>query len=373
MSMRDKRPVDELSIEELERVLAIKKREARQSQMNRMKRDGRLMAPTIAPTATLPPGTAAPKPNPNGQHAPAASSHNDTAVIPAQTTTTALVPIRTQAPQPGVSPYFEDDPSDLEPVRASSADGKAWRRFVNVSLLLVEVAAVVGLLFIAFNLFTAVDQLEEETRSAQEMSNATRQAALPTIAPTPTLRIDQVVLPGGHLIDEETGQGYINYDEIPDTIPSHLMATVQNQLLRPVVARPEQTDETALAVSIPKIGVDQTIIQGADWEALQAGVGQVLNGATPHDNDGNVVLAAHNDIYGEWFRHLDTMEAGDRFTIQTETAIHTYEVTHWEIVDPTDVHVMQNQGRPMATLISCYPYRVNTQRIVVYANRVNDV
>ena len=41
--MRDKRPVDELSIEELERILAIKKREERQKRLSRMQREGRMV------------------------------------------------------------------------------------------------------------------------------------------------------------------------------------------------------------------------------------------------------------------------------------------------------------------------------------------
>lgn len=363
--MRDKRPVDELSIEELERILAIKKREARQGQLERMKRSGRVM-PSNAGVPVQQAAPVAPLSNGGGAAKPAPSVR---AAVASPVTAKAAV-------SASATPRFEDDPSDIEAVGDPAFDEarqqQAWKRFINTTLLLVEVAAVAGLLFIIVNFFTAVDTLESETRNAQAGANATRQASLPTLAPTPTLRLDQVVLPGGHIIDQATGQGIINFDEIPDNIPTHLLATVQTQLLRPVVARPQPTSETALAISIPKLEIDQTIIPGADWEALQAGVGQVLNGATPHDDDGNVVLAAHNDIYGEWFRHLDELEAGDRFFIQTETAIHTYEVTHWEIVDPTDVHVMENQGRPMATLISCYPYKVNTKRIVVYANRVDN-
>src|SRR5258708_36417382 len=42
--MRDKRPVDELSIQELERILAIRKREARLSQLRRYEDAGRVVA-----------------------------------------------------------------------------------------------------------------------------------------------------------------------------------------------------------------------------------------------------------------------------------------------------------------------------------------
>src|SRR5258708_27212620 len=42
--MRDKRPVDDLSIQELERILAIRKREARLSQLRRYEDAGRVVA-----------------------------------------------------------------------------------------------------------------------------------------------------------------------------------------------------------------------------------------------------------------------------------------------------------------------------------------
>jgi len=64
--MRDKRPVDELSVEELEQVLAIKRREERQQRMQRMQRTGRVIetvdsaspesdAPVPPPADTVPP------------------------------------------------------------------------------------------------------------------------------------------------------------------------------------------------------------------------------------------------------------------------------------------------------------------------------
>jgi sortase A len=42
-------------------------------------------------------------------------------------------------------------------------------------------------------------------------------------------------------------------------------------------------------------------------------------------------------------------------------------VTGTEIVDPTDVHVMETTARPTLTLISCYPYLIDNKRIAVYA------
>jgi sortase A len=111
-------------------------------------------------------------------------------------------------------------------------------------------------------------------------------------------------------------------------------------------------------------------VPGVDWEALKQGIGQLPNGVNPGDPSGNLVLAAHNDIYGELFRHLDQLEPGDEFTVQTATRLFTYRVTERRIVAPTDVYVLENRGSATATLISCYPYQVNDKRIVVFAERI---
>lgn len=359
--MRDKRPVDELSIEELERVLAIRKREARQKQLQRMKRSGRVvgaketsapgqLAPSMPPTQPLqqPPGSASvAEPTPEAQKS-----------TPPQITA------------PGM-PTFEDDAAWFGQERSAAAreagSDEAWKRFVDLMLLTVEIAAVIGLIYLGVTLVGAIGELEDETRAAQDRDNATRMASIPTLVPTPTMRLDQVVLPSGHIYRED-GPHEPNLAEIP----ANLLPAVQAELNRPVIVRPERTLETAYIVYIPKLQLDQTIVQGTDWEALRQGVGQVLNGAKPADPTGNVALAAHNDIYGELFRDLDQLEPGDLITIQTETQTFEYEVYHTEIVGPTDVHVLDSKGRPTVTLISCYPYQVNNQRIVVYANRIDD-
>src|SRR5258708_25930537 len=60
--MRDKRPVDELSIQELERILAIRKREARLSQLRRYEDAGRVVARDQKPLVNLPVEQAVPPP-----------------------------------------------------------------------------------------------------------------------------------------------------------------------------------------------------------------------------------------------------------------------------------------------------------------------
>lgn len=347
MPARDRRSVDEMSVEELERILALKKREMRQRQMAKMQRAGR----TVDAPRTL------------DMNPPRES---------------ALIAAPAQRMVPASAPQFEDgnmvfsfedapEPAPVETytvVERVSDLQRVRRRWLDRLLILLEVAAVIGIVAIGLSLFSAIRNLEQETATAQQLANAQRLAVIPTIAPTPTLRLENFILPGGHII--QNGQAVFNYNEVP----SHLLPLVESQWIQPVVSRPQITSETALTLTIPALNVSQTIVQGVDWEALKQGVGQLPNGINPGDAIGNLVFAAHNDIYGQIFRYLDQLQPGDQFQVQTRTGSFTYTIQQIRTVEPDDVSVLQSGDTATATLISCYPFGVNNERIVVTANRV---
>jgi sortase A len=80
-----------------------------------------------------------------------------------------------------------------------------------------------------------------------------------------------------------------------------------------------------------------------------------------------MVLSAHNDIYGEIFRELDKLKPNDTVIVSTATKDYTYMVREQRIVPPTEVSVLGPSNDKQVTLISCYPYRVDNKRIVVFA------
>lgn len=371
MTYRDKRPVDELSIEELERLLAIKRREARQQGAERMRQAGRVVAVDPAPASRsrsidVPAAPAA---------LPQPAMHPSAVVRSPAASRTQGAPITAPRFEDGdedafVPPALIEDadhgqPDEVYTVEAVPHSTRRRRTLYDRTLLAVEIAAVIGIALIGINLIGAIQTLETETAVAQSVADEQRRAGIPTIAPTPTLRLENFVLPGGHTVQD--GLPVFNYAEVP----SHLLPLVESQWIQPNISRPQPTTETALAIAIPDLSVDQTIVQGVDWAALQSGVGQMVNGVHPGDPTGNVILAAHNDIYGQIFRHLDQLTAGDQFQIRTQSDSFTYTVTEVRIVEPNDVSVLANRGAATATLISCYPYQVNTQRIIVFADRVS--
>lgn len=345
--MRDKRPVDELSVEELERVLAIKRREERMQVMERMQRSGRVVEVVDAqPVETTAAEAAMPAP-----------THDPVAAALASLTQ----PVMRESAAPGeAAPRFDEGSENTR----QRTNPKARRKLMDRALMGIEVVAVLLIGVIGINLFQAITRLDQETAQAQALADEQRRLTIPTIAPTPTIRLENVVLPGGHTYGSNP---QFNVEEIP----AALRPLVQSEWVQPVLNRPAPTSETALALIIPKLNLNATIVPGVDWEALKQGVGQVLNGVNPGDDYGNVSFAAHNDIYGKLFQHLDQLEPGDTFQIQTRTSVFTYSITDKLFVEPTQVEVLQPRQGATATLISCYPYQVNNQRIIIFADRIS--
>ncbi len=112
--------------------------------------------------------------------------------------------------------------------------------------------------------------------------------------------------------------------------------------------------------------MDAPVVQGDGWEQLKKGVGQHPGTANP-GRSGNIVLSAHNDIFGEIFRDLDRLRPGDLVIVFTNQRSHTYIVVDNEVVQPTAVEYLAPTAQPTVTLISCYPYLKDNLRIVVIA------
>lgn len=228
------------------------------------------------------------------------------------------------------------------------------RRVADGVLLLVEVAAVAGLGYLLYNGKTMLDTLNRE--AAQAMAQEVQTLDLPTPVPTPL--ITAVVLPSGHTPPTAAGGARFNEAEIPEDLRALFQAV-------PAQAAPTQGPTQARRIIAPAINVDAPIVQGDGWDQLKKGVGQHLATGEP-GQPGNLVLSAHNDIFGEIFRHLDQLQPGDEVQIHTLTEVFTYVVTGTRIVAPTEVSVLAPTAQPSLTLISCYPYLVDTQRIVVF-------
>ncbi len=128
--------------------------------------------------------------------------------------------------------------------------------------------------------------------------------------------------------------------------------------------RVAQSSTAPTRIVIPKIQVDAPVVGDVTWKALKQGVGHLPGSANPGER-GNLYLAAHNDIFGEIFRHLDKLEPGDEYFVYGGEQKFRYVVKEKRIIQPTDVEVMGPTTEPVATLQTCYPYLIDTHRLVV--------
>ncbi len=193
------------------------------------------------------------------------------------------------------------------------------------------------------------------------LNNLNQQVSESLVQPriTPTALFTAVVLPGGHTPPVNGSEVVFNESEIPE----HLRPLMQSLADIPV---PTSSPQQAIRIQIPAINVDAPIVQGDGWEQLKKGVGQHVGSADPGQT-GNMVLTAHDDVFGEIFRYLDQLKKGDQIVIYTAIRAYTYVVTGSQVVEPTRVDVMNPTDSPTLTLISCYPYRVDNKRIIVSA------
>ena len=224
--------------------------------------------------------------------------------------------------------------------------GRQRRKGIDTALLVIEIIAVLGLIFLIIHGVRILQNLNQQAPAVPEQ-----------LAPTPEVLPSPVVLPGGHVAPKEGTESSYNLEEIPE----ELRPGNETPQVRP---SPTLGPQQALRVQIPAIGVDAPIVMGDGWEELKQGVGQHIGSGTPGEA-GNLVLSAHNDIFGELFRHLDQLEAGDEIIIQTQDSTFTYLVTETLIVKPTRVDLLSATPESSITLISCYPYLVDNKRIVV--------
>lgn len=301
--MARNKPAEELTVEELRRLLIEKRRAERQTRLEQYRRSGRVILVEPQPAAN---------------------------------------PLENMRSEPTDENEADEEKAVSRPLRHNR------RPWLDRLLFIIEIAAVLGLVFVLFNGFTLLRTLNKEVASV---------LVLPSLTPTPL--ITAVILPSGHTPPNSPGGVQPNDAEIPE----HLRPLVQALASLPV---PTPGPEQAVRIQIPVLGIDAPIVQGDGWDQLKKGVAQHIGTPNPGSN-GNLVLSAHNDVFGEIFRDLDKLKTGDQVIMFTNQQTFTYIVRQSQIVEPTQTEVMSPTKEAVVTLISCYPYMVDNQRIVVTA------
>ncbi|WP_322907449.1 class D sortase [Paenibacillus campi] len=125
-------------------------------------------------------------------------------------------------------------------------------------------------------------------------------------------------------------------------------------------------------ITIPVIDVKLPIIEGATRDNMRSAAVHISE-TSPLGTIGNFAVAAHRaHKYGRLFNRLGEVKLGDVIQIEAQGRMYTYTVDHIQIVEPTDVAVLNANGKEQElTLVTCDPLINPTHRLIVHAHRTD--
>ena len=127
-------------------------------------------------------------------------------------------------------------------------------------------------------------------------------------------------------------------------------------------------------ITIPKISQELPVYHGTSDSVLSVAVGHLQGTSLPVGGENtHCVVSAHRGLpTAVLFTHLDRMELGDIFSFTILDRTITYEVDEIRIVEPNDTSLIQiAEGKDYCTLLTCTPYGINTQRLLVRGHQVD--
>lgn len=126
------------------------------------------------------------------------------------------------------------------------------------------------------------------------------------------------------------------------------------------------------SVEIPRLKVREPLVFGVGNRSFDKGVGWWPGSALP-GGYGNVVLGGHRTLRRKPFRHLERLKRGDQIIVTYRSTQYVYEVRGRQIVDDTDMHIIDQMPGRTITLFSCHPVGATDRRIVVTGELVRRV
>ena len=156
------------------------------------------------------------------------------------------------------------------------------------------------------------------------------------------------------------------------------------ELSDPLIEYPQLTDYGSVLdisgtgmigyITIPKISQEMPVYHGTSDAVLSIAAGHFEGTSLPVGGENtHCVVSAHRGLpTATLFTHLDRMEVGDTFYFTILDRTITYEVDQIRIVEPDDSTLIRiEEGKDYCTLLTCTPYGINTQRLLVRGHQVD--
>ncbi|MDR2834305.1 MAG: class C sortase, partial [Streptococcaceae bacterium] len=134
------------------------------------------------------------------------------------------------------------------------------------------------------------------------------------------------------------------------------------------------TERTLGIIYVPSINVSLPIFDSTHEDFLSVGAAWIASSDFPSGGEGrHTVISAHSGLpSATLFTNLEEMKEGDIFIIDRGQQNYlAYEVFRIKVVEPDDLSMIQvEEGRDLASLLTCTPYMINTHRLIVTGERI---
>lgn len=126
-------------------------------------------------------------------------------------------------------------------------------------------------------------------------------------------------------------------------------------------------------IDIPAIDVYLPVYHGTGSNEMSVGAGHMAQSSLPvGGNNSHSVISAHTgSANAPFFSNLTQVEIGDVFYIHILDVTIAYKVSGIRTVSPDDVKSVQIEaGKDLCTLVTCTPFPLLTERLLVTGERV---
>ena len=126
-------------------------------------------------------------------------------------------------------------------------------------------------------------------------------------------------------------------------------------------------------LEIPSIDVNLPIYHYADAVSMDKGIGHIYGSSLPVGGDStHTVLTGHRGLVDQMMLlNLDQIKKGDVFSLHVLDQALMYEVDQIRVVKPEETELLKiEKGKDLATIVTCTPYAVNTERLLVTGHHI---
>lgn len=127
-------------------------------------------------------------------------------------------------------------------------------------------------------------------------------------------------------------------------------------------------------IEIPSINIKLPIYYGTSVDILKKGVGVLEGTSLPVGGENtHSVLSAHTGLANQkFFTDIDKLKDGDVFYLHILKKDLAYKVNQIKVVHPDEIDELKiSDDKDYVTLLTCYPYGINTERLLVRGERTD--